>query len=213
MWSWDYHASRRDAALFGGYYGVDAEGGKVKPLVVVDDPVLKVIDCFHLVAGGLAAEAEGVKGLALAEAEPSFQFRKRRGSQEYHEGVLDEGADGGGALNVELDENVHALAEGVFNLLLGNSVPVAVDFGAFQELFAFPHVLEFFPVEEEVVDAVSLGAAAGAGGGGDDEVPGPVEFSHILEDGVFADAGGAGHDDQQGVAEPVGSIGVRPVQG
>ena len=73
--------------------------------------------------------------------------------------------------------------------------------------------VELFPVQEEVVDAVSLGATARAGGGGHNEVPGPVEFAHVLENGVFANAGGARHNDKQGTSESVGSLVVRPVQG
>jgi hypothetical protein len=46
-------------------------------------------------------------------------------------------------------------------------------------------MLKFSLVQEKVVNAVALVAPSWAGGGGNDEVPGSVEVSHVLEDGVF----------------------------
>ena len=51
-----------------------------------------------------------------------------------------EGPDGGGALDVYPDENVLAHGEGVFHLLLGDAVPVAIDLGTLKKLLTLSHV-------------------------------------------------------------------------
>lgn len=159
-----------------------------------------ILPVFHFVEGIGHAEGDDLVGIGAAAGEASAEFVIIGGhDEEVDEGVLDggvlAGADLGGALDIDIHDDVlSALDEGM-DFGAEGSVEVAVDFGVFEEFAGGDIGFELFAGEEVVIAAVGFALARGAGGAGDGVVGG-AGFGELAAEGGFSRAGGAGDEEE-----------------
>src|SRR5690606_5545786 len=132
----------------------------------------------------------------LPAAQAGFELRNGGGCGEDEEGLGDALQDGSRALRADLPPAVLPGAQRPPHPILRHAVEVAVDFGRLQELAPRPRFLELGAGHEDVVDAVDLTRPPWPGRRGHREAVLRVPQAHLLDDGVFPHAGGAGDDDE-----------------
>ena len=112
----------------------------------------------------------------------------------------------GGALDIEVHDDIAAGGEVREDLGFESAVVVAVDEGVFEEFTGVDAAGEFVRGEEKVVVAVGFARADGAGGAGDGVGDG-FDGGGVSAERGFAAAGGAGDDAEDAFAEGDGSHG------
>ena len=151
---------------------------------------------------------------ALEEAVAEF-LEVGRHDEDVDERFADErvGAlpDGGGALHVDIDEDVDAFAEVIDDGLADGAVVVVVDARVFEEVAGRDAVLEFGEVHEMVILAVDLAGAGRAGRAGDG-VEGVGRLPQRTANGRFAGAGRSGDDEENAEAFHNGEGGGRRLE-
>lgn len=105
-------------------------------------------------------------------------------------------AEGGGTLDVDVEEEVDAGGEFVLDFAFEGAVEVGVDFGVLVEFAGGDFGFEGGAVEKVVVDFVLFLVARGACGGGDDACD-VIDFGeHAVAEGGFTAACWAGYDEE-----------------
>lgn len=138
--------------------------------IVVFDDVIKLGGSGELGAGGLESPLDLVFGFCAA-SDKALNHRVPRGRQQEDQGglVSKEFADLSCALDVDIEQDVVALAENFFGGAAACSVIVVVNVGPFEKSFALNHLFEGVFGDKVIVNAVLFVVSGGAGGVGDGE--------------------------------------------
>ena len=161
----------------------------------------RVVDALrHFDARVCHAALDVGLGSEPAKAETPLQFVPGGRQDEDCHGVWHQRADRGGALHVDVHDHAALALRRSSIRARGVPVPVIVHLRRFEKTALRAKALEFLDREEVVVHAIALAGAGGAGGGGD-AARGRGGIGGVgMQDGVFADAGGAGDDEEDAAA-------------
>src|SRR3990170_3785591 len=140
------------AALLGDDDLDDAPGSVLQPAGLVDD-VVELARRLHLGGSGLEAQAAVGRGVGVARLEAAARLLDRRRGDEDEQGVRDEAAEGGGALDVDAGDDVAAGGEGCEDLVARDAVAPAVDGRMFDQAVLGLEAVELGVAEEAVVAA------------------------------------------------------------
>ena len=158
--------------------------------------------------GVLEAAFDFGGGVLIAGEEAGAELVEGRGVEEDGDEAVGEvgvggsavqqsGAEGGGALDVDVEEDVVGLVEEGEEVALAGAVEVVVDAGVLEEFTGGEGGFELGGGEEVVVEAVALAGAGGAGGAGDEAAGAGSGGEELVAKGGFAGAGGAGEDEEE----------------
>lgn len=172
--------------------------GFIEAVFGVDDHVVKFFDARQFFAGHGDPHVEVFVGFGLAGAEAADEFGFVTGGEEDEDRFGAQAADGGRTLHIEAHDHIFAAREGLAHLGFGDAFVVVVDVGIFEQFVLLDHFGKFGLGDEEVVYPVDFTGADAPGGGGDNEVKREATSLHGFEDGVFANPGRAGDDDEEG---------------
>jgi len=177
------------------------------------DPACRALDLARLVdhdvvVVGLPGELEGRVPLADVELVGGFcgpgleapeEILERRRDEEDQEGLGDLLLHDRGALDVDLEDHVMTLAEGVPDVGPRGAIPVAVDLVRLEQLGLVAEAHELGLAEEVVVDVVDLIRPPGPGRAGHDVVVVRVAGHppDLADDAVLADPGRSRDDDEE----------------
>ena len=179
---------------------------------VVDDDVVEFGRGFHFGVGGAETNLEVVFGVVGAGAQAGFEGGEVGDGDEDEDGLRDALSQGAGTLEVGADEDGLALVDELPHLVAGDATAVAVDLSVFEEAAGGELCVEVRLAEEDLVNAFAFAGARFAGLDGDDAGQAVVAVARVTleggsQDGVFAGAGGAGENDNEGRTE-IGGVGA-----
>lgn len=162
---------------------------------------------FHLTSGLAEAALDGAFVFAFALSEAVQECLLVGGEDEDGHGRGVGFVDVDGALDVYFEDDQSSLSEALIDPGFGGAVAFTKDACVFEELAFGDHGVKLCVVDEVVVESLAVGIGFGSGGGRDGEDGlGDVLFE-CAGDGGFADAAGAG-DDQEHAEVPLVGYGV-----
>src|SRR5690606_4179732 len=185
----------------------EVEGGAVE--VVVDDHVVELAHRPDLLAGAREALLDLLLGVRAPAPQAPLELAHRRRRDEHHHRLRHARLDLAGADELELEEHVAALRQRLLDGRLRGAVEVADVLRVLEQPVVLQELLEALAREEVVVLAVDLAGALRAGRRRDRVVDVVDLRQGDAPYRVLADAGGAGHHEQDAAPAPAGR-GHRP---
>src|SRR5918996_1379491 len=185
---------------------------------LVDGPLHLVVHHDVVETAGLGHLPPGLRqaavqvGLRLGPPGPQATSQLLLGGwlEEDQDRLGDPGPDGGGALDVDLQQDVAPQPESLLDGLGGRAVPLLEHLGPFQQVASLDHGLEPVPGDEAVVDPLGLAGARIPRGHGDREEQVGTAAQQSPDHGPLPHPRRAGDHE-----EPAGTLGeaVRGVRG
>ena len=144
-----------------------AQGVVSRVQVVIDDEGIVVGRFLHLGTGIGQAAQDDFLAVQAAAAQAAFQFFHGGRQDEEEAGIGHVLAQLGGALHVDVEQDVLAFGQHLAHRGQGRAVEVAVHLGPFGKMALVAQLHEALAAQEMIVLAVHFALAGGAGGAGD----------------------------------------------
>lgn len=171
----------------------------LKLTVLVEDNVVEVPDFFQFGGSGGEASHEDFRVIGLAVPQAFEQSGHGFRGEKEGDGVLNQLAQGGRALDVYLDDDIPPFGQALDDGAAGNTIVITVDERIFYEIIAVDPVDELLTGEENIMDTFGFAFAFRPGGGGDDILRFREGLPQFLNDGILANAGRARNDEDAGL--------------
>jgi hypothetical protein len=192
-------------AVFEAFADVEGEeAGEVVGAGAGGEAVVELGPAGGFDGGVVEAAFDFGVGVLGAGAEALAELVEGRGVEEKGDEAVGEvfvsgagGADGGGALDVDVEEDVVVEVEEGEDVALAGAVEAVVDAGVLEEFAGGEGGFELGGGEEVVVNAVAFAGAGGAAGAGDNAAGAGGGGEELVAEGGFAGAGGAGDDEEE----------------
>ena len=162
--------------------------------VVIDDEGIIVGRFLHLGTGVGQAAQDDFLAVQAAAAQTAFQLFHGGRQDEEEAGVGHVLAQLGGALHVDVEQDVLAFGQHLAHGGQGRTVEVAVHFGPFGKMALVAQLHEALAAQEMVVPAVHFAVTGGAGGAGDGIAEGGEFLAQALDERGLPCPGGRADD-------------------